>query len=141
MNKAIIYGNLGQDPESRTTASGTVVCNLRVAVNERVKRGDNWEDHVEWFSVAVFGRTAENCTQYLRKGSKVLIEGKIRTRKWQDKEGNDRWSTEIIGDRVTFGGKPEGQGSGRSGGGNSRGGYGAGGAGAHHGKPDDDVPF
>lgn len=138
MNKLIIFGNLGADPESRTTQGGTEVCNLRVAVNERRKVQGEWTDHTEWFRVAAFGRTAENCQRFLTKGSKVLIEGRISTREYTDKEGIKRWSTEVLADRVTFGGG-RGDGAGSGGGG----GYGSGGGGAtnYGGKAEGDIPF
>ena len=102
MNKVIITGNLGHKPEIRKAKSGLSIVNLRVATNERVKDGDNWTDHTEWHSVVVFGKQAENCERYLDKGSKVLVEGKIRTRTWEDKEGNTRKSTEIVANNVEF---------------------------------------
>ncbi len=102
MNRVIITGNLGQKPELKNARSGLSITNLRVATNERVKDGDNWVDHTEWHTVVVFGKQAENCVQYLDKGSKVAVEGKIRTRQWEDKDGNKRWNTEIVADRVEF---------------------------------------
>jgi single-strand DNA-binding protein len=107
MNRVIITGNLGQAPEVRKANSGLPIANLRIATNERVKDGDEWKDHTEWHSVVVFGKQAENCEQYLDKGSKVAVEGKIRTRQWEDKEGNQRRSTEIVADRVEFMTRPE----------------------------------
>jgi single-strand DNA-binding protein len=110
VNKVILVGNLGADPESRSTQSGSVVANLRIATTERAKdRDGNWTDHTEWHRVACFGRTAENVAKYCRKGKQVYVEGKIRTRKWQDRDGNDRWSTEVIADQIRFlGGRSEG---------------------------------
>lgn len=112
VNKVILIGNLGQDPETRTAGSGTVVANLSIATNERVKgKDDNWEDHTEWHRVVLFGKTAENAARFLQKGRQVYIEGKLRTRKWQDKDGADRYSTEIVADTVQFlGPKPDGAG-------------------------------
>lgn len=109
LNKVSLIGNLGADPETRTTGSGSVVANLRVATNERRKAqgSDEWEDHTEWHAVVCFGKLAENVGQYLRKGRQVYVEGKLRTRKWQDKDGHDRWTTEIWADVVLFlGGAP-----------------------------------
>ena len=101
VNKVILVGNLGADPESRTTGSGTTVTKLRIATSERQKdRDGNWGDHTEWHRVTCFGRTAENAARYLRKGRQVYIEGKLRTRKWQDRDGNDRWTTEVIADEM-----------------------------------------
>lgn len=102
LNEVKLIGHLGQDPESRTSHSGMMICRLSVATNERVKKGDNWEDHTEWHRVTCFGRTAENVQKYLAKGSKVYVSGKLRTSKWQDKNGNDRWTTEILANDVKF---------------------------------------
>ena len=96
LNKIILIGNLGADPEIRTSPNGNVIANLRIATSERRKEGDQWVDHTEWHRVAVFGRTAETARDYLRKGSKVLVEGSMRTRKWQDKNGQDQYSYEIF---------------------------------------------
>ena len=113
VNKVILVGNLGADPESRSTQSGSTIAKLRVATTERVKdREGNWGEHTEWHRVTCFGRTAENGAQYCRKGKQLYIEGRIRTSKYQDRDGNDRWSTEVIADQVRFlGGKGEGGGS------------------------------
>lgn len=102
MNRVIITGNLGQAPEVRKAKSGLPIANLRIATNERVKDGDEWKDHTEWHTVVVFGKQAENCERFLDKGSKVAVEGKIRTRQYEDKDGNQRRNTEIIADRVEF---------------------------------------
>jgi len=112
VNKVIVVGNLGQDPETRYMPSGSAVTNLRVATNEswKDKQTGEQKDRTEWHSVAMFGRLAEIAAEYLRKGSQVYIEGKLRTRKWQDKEGHDRYTTEIIADEMQMLG-------GRSGGG------------------------
>jgi len=97
LNKVFLIGNLGQDPEVRHTNSGQPVANLRVATSRRVKdRDGNWGEQTEWHSVVCFSRTAENAGQYLRKGSKVFIEGRIQTRSWEDKEGKKQYRTEII---------------------------------------------
>ena len=148
VNKAILIGNLGADPEMRTTGSGTTVANLRVATTDRRKdRDGNWTDHTEWHSVVVFGRTAENVGRFCKKGKQVFIEGRIQTRKWQDKDGRDRWSTEIVADNVRFlGGRGEGGGGGGGGyggGGGGGGGYGGGGGGGGGDMPyqDEDIPF
>jgi single-strand DNA-binding protein len=112
VNKVIVVGNLGQDPDTRYMPSGSAVTNLRVATNEswKDKQTGEQKDRTEWHSVAMFGRLAEIAAEYLRKGSQVYIEGKLRTRKWQDKDGNDRYTTEIIADEMQMLG-------GRSGGG------------------------
>jgi len=109
VNKVILIGNLGQDPEMRSTASGTAVANLRLATADRRKdRDGNWTDHTEWHTVVAFGRTAENVAQYCRKGKQLFVEGRLQTRKWQDRDGRDRYSTEIVADNVRFlGGRGE----------------------------------
>jgi|TARA_R100001129_G_scaffold184528_2_gene169659 single-strand DNA-binding protein len=108
VNKVVLIGNLGQDPEARQTNSGTTVTNFRLATNERRKVNDEWTDHTEWHSVVCFGKTAENVAKYCRRGKQVYIMGRIQTRKWQDKEGNDRYSTEIVADDIKFlGGRDE----------------------------------
>ena len=110
LNKVMIIGNLGKDPEVKYTQSQTAVANLAIATTERKKGADGqWTDHTEWHTVVTFGKTAENCGQYLAKGRKVFIEGSLRTRKWQDKSGQDRYSTEIVAQNVQFlSGKGEG---------------------------------
>ena len=102
VNKVIIVGNLGQDPDTRYMPSGDAVTNLNIATNEswKDKQTGEQKDRTEWHSVAMFGRLAEIAAEYLRKGSQVYIEGKLRTRKWQDKDGNDRYTTEIIADEM-----------------------------------------
>ena len=102
INKVIIVGNLGGAPESRYMPSGDLVANLTVATNEswKDKQTGEQKDRTEWHKVAMFGRLAEIATEYLRKGSMVYIEGKLRTRKWQDKDGHDRYTTEIIADEM-----------------------------------------
>ncbi|MEM8632895.1 MAG: single-stranded DNA-binding protein [Pseudomonadota bacterium] len=156
VNKVILVGNLGRDPEVRTFQNGGKVCNLRVATSERWRdknTGENRE-RTEWHSVAIFSeplaRTAE---QYLRKGSKVYLEGQLETRKWQDQSGQDRYSTEVVlrpytSTMVMLDGRGEGGGGGyvsdQSGGfdrgGSSGGGFApAGGGGGSLG--DDEIPF
>ena len=102
INKVIIIGNLGADPETRAMPSGTTVANLRVATSEswRDKQTGEQQERTEWHRVALFGRLGEIAAEYLRKGSQVYIEGSLRTRKWQDKQGNERYSTEIIGNEM-----------------------------------------
>ena len=107
MNLVVISGNLGAAPEVRATANGLTVANLSVATNERVKTGGEWGDHTEWHRVTVFGKQAEVCAQFLAKGSKVTVQGKLRTRKFTDKHGQDRWSTEILADSVEFGSRAD----------------------------------
>ena len=110
INKVIIVGNVGGDPETRYMPSGSAVTNLTVATNETWKDKDTGEkkERTEWHRVAMFNRLAEIAAEYLSKGSQVYIEGKLRTRKWQDKDGNDRYTTEIIADEMQMlGGKGE----------------------------------
>ena len=123
VNKVILVGNLGQDPESRTFSNGGEVVNLRIATSESWKdRDGNRQERTEWHSVAIFnenlGRVAKS---YLRKGSKVYIEGQLQTRKWQDQSGNDRYTTEIVlqkfrGELVLLDARGEGGGGGSFGG-------------------------
>lgn len=103
LNKVMIIGHLGADPELRYTQSGSPVATLRVATDESyTDRDGNRVERTEWHRVVVFQRAAENCNQYLRKGSLVYVEGKLSTRKWQDQNGQDRYTTEIRADRVQF---------------------------------------
>ena len=123
INKVIVVGNLGQDPETRYMPSGSAVTNMTVATNEtwKDKQTGEQKERTEWHRVAMFGKLAEIAAEYLRKGSQVYIEGKLRTRKWQDKQGNDRYTTEIIADEMQMlggrggGGAPASQDSGSSG--------------------------
>ena len=94
VNKVILIGNLGQDPELRNTNSGTAVVNLRIATNERRRNQEGqWDNHTEWHSVVAFGKTAENINRFMKKGRQLFIEGRLQTRKWQDRDGNERYST------------------------------------------------
>ena len=102
VNKVILVGNLGQKPEMRYTATQTAVANLSIATTESWKDKESGEnrDKTEWHRVVFFGNLAEIAERYLDKGSSVYVEGKIQTRKWQDKDGNDRWTTEIIANEL-----------------------------------------
>ncbi len=96
LNKAMLIGNLGADPETRFTQDGTCVCNIRVATTERFKnKSGERQERTEWHRVVLWGRLAEIANEYLRKGSRVYIEGRIETRKWTDRDGNERYTTEI----------------------------------------------
>jgi single-strand DNA-binding protein len=160
INKVILIGNLGADPETRAMPSGTQVANLRVATSEswRDKQTGEQQERTEWHRVALFGRLAEIAGEYLRKGSQVYIEGSLRTRKWQDKQGNERYSTEIVGNELQMLGGRGGSGAGagaegaratgttgthafaeESAGGAGGGGGGRGGGGSE--EFDDDIPF
>ena len=97
VNKVIIVGNLGRDPETRNFPNGCKVCNLRIATSETWKKDGESKERTEWHSVAIFSEPiARIAEQYLRKGSKVYIEGQLETRKWQDQSGQDRYSTEVV---------------------------------------------
>ncbi|MBI5445475.1 MAG: single-stranded DNA-binding protein [Deltaproteobacteria bacterium] len=109
VNKVILIGNLGKDPEVRYTQGGTAVGNFSLATTERRKQGETWADHTEWHNIVVFGRQAELSSQYLQKGSTVYVEGRLQTRKWQDKEGNNRYMTEIVVNDIQFLGRTKGQ--------------------------------
>ena len=131
VNKVILVGNLGADPETRAMPSGTTVANLRIATSEswRDKQSGEQQERTEWHRVALFGRLGEIAAEYLKKGSQVYIEGSLRTRKWQDKQGNERYSTEIVAnDMQMLGGRGAGMGApGGGGGGGAGAGYGSGG--------------
>ena len=169
VNKVILIGNLGQDPESRAMPSGKAVTNLRIATSEswRDKQTGEMKEQTEWHTVVMFDRLAEIAKDYLRKGSKVYIEGRLRTRKWQDKAGQDRYTTEITANELQMldtkgagGGMGGGMGGGEGGaprrasgggGGASSGGYdddygqsapsGGGRGGSSAPDLDDDIPF
>lgn len=168
VNKVILVGNLGADPEVRYLPSGDAVANIRLATTDRYKDRASGEmkEATEWHRVAFFGRLAEIVSEYLKKGSSVYIEGRIRTRKWQAQDGTDRYSTEIVADQMQMlggrggasmggddGGYREpaersGGGGGRAAGGAPRGGSQGGGAGRSNApagggfdEMDDDIPF
>ena len=162
VNKVILVGNLGRDPEVRTFQNGGKVCNLRIATSETWKDRNTGErrERTEWHSVAIFSEgLARVAEQYLRKGSKVYLEGKLQTRKWQDQSGQDRYSTEVVlqgfdATLVMLDGRGEGGGGGgfsddKGGGdfgggydtGSSGGGYGGGGGSAPSRDIDDEIPF
>ncbi|HEX8012438.1 MAG TPA: single-stranded DNA-binding protein [Casimicrobiaceae bacterium] len=112
VNKVILVGNLGRDPETRYTTSGDAVTNIRVATTDtwKDKNGEK-QEKTEWHTVVFFGRQAEIAGEYLKKGRQVYIEGRLQTRKWQDKDGQDRYTTEIIADRMQMLGSREGGGA------------------------------
>jgi single-strand DNA-binding protein len=149
VNKVILVGNLGRDPEVRTTQGGMTIASLNIATTERRKDKDgNWGEHTEWHKVALFGKTADNAAKFLKKGRQVYVEGRLQTRKWQDKEGQDRYTTEVVADDLRFLGGGEGGGGGQrdrgaSGGGGYSGGGGGGYSGGGAGARDDadDIPF
>jgi single-strand DNA-binding protein len=124
VNKVILVGNLGADPETRSMPSGMTVTNIRIATSEswKDKASGAQQERTEWHSIALFGRLGEIAAEYLRKGSQVFIEGKLRTRKWQDKQGNDRYTTEIIADNMQMlGARAGAMGAGSGAGGAERG--------------------
>ncbi len=151
VNKVILVGNLGADPEIRYLPSGDAVANLRIATTDTWKdKSGEKQERTEWHRVSMFGKQAEIAGQYLKKGSQVYIEGSLQTRKWQDKDGKDQYSTEIRADRMQMlGGRAGSGGSADFGGGRSGGGYdsdmpagkpSSGGGGFDSGF-DDDIPF
>ena len=161
INRVIITGNLTRDPELRSLPSGMSVCSLRIASNTRRKDGQSgeWVDKANYFDVTIWGKQGENAAQYLSKGRPVALDGRLEWREWQDKEGNNRQSVEIVADNVQFlGGREEG--SGGFGGGQQSGGFtprsdipvdtgdfasptpvGAGGGNGASAPADDDIPF
>lgn len=165
LNKVMLIGNLGADPEVRTFQNGGKVCNLRIATSETWKDRNTGErrEKTEWHTVSVFSEgLVRVCEQYLRKGSKVFVEGQLQTRKWQDQSGNDRYSTEVVlqgfnGTLTMLDGRSGGQGGGGQGGGygGGQGGYGGGSQGGNFGGDnqggggsapagggfDDEIPF
>ena len=102
VNRVILVGNLGADPELRQTRSGTSVTYMRLATNSRRKVEGEWKDEVEWHSVTVWGKQADSVVKFLTKGRQVYLEGRLHTRKWQDDGGRDRYTTEIVADIVKF---------------------------------------
>ncbi|MFP4127973.1 MAG: single-stranded DNA-binding protein [Desulfonatronovibrio sp.] len=116
MNKVILVGRLGQDPKLAYAASGVAVANFNIATDESfTDRDGNKNEKTEWHKIVVFAKQAELCSNYLSKGSLVLVEGSLQTRKWQDQQGNDRYTTEIKAQRVQFlDTRSQGQGSGQS---------------------------
>jgi single-strand DNA-binding protein len=116
LNKVMLIGNLGKDPEVRYTAGGTAVASFSIATTEKFKgKSGDWEEKTEWHNITLWARLAEIAGEYLSKGKTVYIEGRLQTRKWQDKEGKDRYTTEIVGEKMQMlSGKGEG------GGGNAR---------------------
>ncbi len=161
VNKVILIGNLGADPELRYTPSGQPVCDIRLATNESwTDKNGQKQDRTEWHRVVFWGKPGEIIKQYMAKGRKLYIEGRLQTRAWDDKEGHKRYSTEIIGNDFMFldggsgAGAGAGAGVGRSNGGRSRpedgppppddfggGGMGMGGGSSGGPGPDDDIPF
>ena len=169
LNKVMLIGNLGADPEVRSFQNGGKVCNLRIATTENWKDRNTGErqERTEWHTVAIFSEGLVNVAEnYLKKGSKVFVEGKLQTRKWQDQNGNDRYSTEVVlrgfdGTLTMLDGRQGGGGGGQSGGwqggqqssggdhwrnnndtgGSSGGGSGSSGGGSNYDDLDDDIPF
>ena len=125
VNKWIGIGNLGRDPEMRYTASGEAICNFSIACTENWKDKQTGEkkEMTEWVRISFFGKLAEIAGQYLKKGSQVYIEGSLRTRKWTDKDGQERYTTEIRGEEMKMLGSRQGQGAPASSGGGGGGGY------------------
>jgi single-strand DNA-binding protein len=151
INKVILIGNLGQDPETRTTPGGTTVTNIRIATSESWtdKASGEKKEQTEWHTVVMWNRLGEIAAEYLRKGSQVYIEGRLQTRKWQDKTGNDRYSTEVVASEMQMLGGRAGGGGGapqetrdtREGGSRGAAATAPAGAGGSAAEFDDDIPF
>ncbi len=140
LNKVMLIGNLGKDPEVRFTASGQAVASFSLATSEKFKgKSGDMEERTEWHNITLWGKLAEIAGEYLSKGKTVYIEGRLQTRKWQDKNGNDRYTTDIVGDKMQMlSAKGE-----RSGGGDTSSAPKAGGGSSYEEPPfqDDDIPF
>jgi single-strand DNA-binding protein len=159
INKVILVGHLGGDPESRSMPNGRNVTNMRIATSDswKDKQTGEQKERTEWHSIVLYDRLGEIASEYLRKGSQVYLEGRLQTRKWQDKEGKDRYTTEIVANDMQMLGGRSGSGSGAAGGsGSSSSSYGGGGEAPRERAPaaepaltgaggatdfDDDVPF
>ena len=115
VNKCILVGNLGRDAEIRNTGGGMAIANLRLATTDRRKAQDGtWQDHTEWHAVVAFGKTAEVMEKWGKKGKMLYVEGRIQTREYTDKDGNKRWSTEIVANEIRMLGKNDAEGQGQS---------------------------
>ena len=158
VNKVILVGNLGRDPETRYMPDGGAITNISIATTATWKdKSGEKQEQTEWHRVAFFGKLAEIAGEYLKKGSQVYVEGKLRTRKWQDKDGVDKYTTEVLADSMQMLGSRQGMGGGDSGGGGEHQGSSArpaSGGGSSSAKPaaskggatkfddmDDDIPF
>lgn len=140
LNKVMLIGNLGKDPEVRYTASGQAVASFSLATSEKFKgKTGEWEERTEWHNITLWGKLAEIAGEYLSKGKTVYIEGRLQTRKWQDKNGNDRYTTDIVGDKMQML-SPKSE---RRGGEVSSQPVASGGGGSYETPPfqDDDIPF
>lgn len=139
LNKVMLIGNLGKDPEVRFTASGQAVASFSIATSEKFKgKSGEMEERTEWHNITLWGKLAEISGEYLSKGKTIYVEGRLQTRKWQDKSGNDRYTTEIVGEKMQML-SPKGERSS----GNTTANTGAGGGGNYEEPPfqDDDIPF
>ncbi|MFO1520302.1 MAG: single-stranded DNA-binding protein [bacterium] len=143
VNKVILIGNLGTDPEVRYTPSGSAVANFNIATNENWKGKDGQDqERTEWHKIVVWGKLAELCGEYLAKGRTVYVEGRLQTRSWDDKDGNKRYTTEIVANTIQFLGGPSGErGKGFSEGRPASSKPAMGGADAPPPPMDDDIPF
>jgi len=113
LNRAMLFGALGADPELRVLSNGNSVLGIRLATTERVNRGGEWQDHTEWHSVTVWGARGEALSRILRKGDRIFVEGSLTTRSWEGRDGNKRYKTEINAKNVLLAGSPRGQGTGQ----------------------------
>jgi len=146
LNRVMLIGNLGKDPEVRYTTAGTAVASFSLATTEKFKnKSGEWEDRTEWHNVTLWARLAEIAGEYLSKGKPVYIEGRLQTRKWQDRDGVDRYTTEVVAEKMQMlGGKNGGSGNAsNSGNGGTGGGQGVSGGSIEEPpfSPDDDIPF
>ncbi len=144
VNKVILIGNLGKDPEIRYTQSGTAVANFSLATTDSWTKDGETNERTEWHNIVAWARLAEICNQYLSKGRQVYIEGRIQTRKWEDRDGNPRYTTEIVAQNMQMlGGRGDGGGGDFGGGGGGGGDRGPSGPapGPDAGVSDDDIPF
>ena len=111
VNKVLLIGNLGRDAEIRNTGNGATIANLRLATTDRRKAQDGtWTDHTEWHAVVAFGKTAEVMERWGKKGKMLYVEGRLQTREYTDKDGNKRWSTEVVANEIRMLGKNDGEG-------------------------------
>jgi single-strand DNA-binding protein len=137
VNKVILIGNLGADPELRYTSGGSAVTELRLATSRKwTDKSGNAQEDTQWHRVVVWGKQAENCKEYLSKGRQVYVEGRLQTRQWEDRDGNKRWTTEVVAEQVQFLG-----GGGRGGGGSQGGPPPPDDRNAPPDMGDDDIPF
>jgi single-strand DNA-binding protein len=133
-NKVLLMGNLTRDPELRFTAGGSAVANFGIAVNRKFKQGDDWKEDVCFVDITVWGKLAENCTEYLSKGRSVFVDGRLNFSSWEAKDGQKRNKLDVVANSVDFLSKP-------GGGGGDSSGFSSGGSGDSQMPEKDDIPF